>query len=478
MNSLRLAVLASLVAASAATARADDILVPQDVKNLKDALLAAQPGDRVIVTGGNWRNGRVISAITLTARLGATLSGLWEIQGAGATVEGFAVRDGQIEVEADGVTLRRNRFSAPRYTVMVSGTGVTALTIEDNRFDSAVAQLDESTDAVLRRNRVAVGELIVSGNGTTVEDNVLVRRAQIGVHNGSGALVAHNRASSISMYEMNDAIVRDNTVRGGEFGVRGDRVLVSGNEIRAGRGLFVNGDDAIVAENRVFVARGWMSVSGDRAVVTDNLIDNLATTRRTTTTTALFYVHGAGAASILRNEVRHRAFAGAVVECDGGEIAHNLITGEAAFTSLTINGSLNNVHDNTLRLTGVSDPHASALVVVGDENVVADTSVEGAGYDGISIDGAGNLIARVHVERSGRCGITVGETATGTGVADCVVNGSRWASLFVLGTDTTVTGGSFTNGRKVDVLDLGAGTEFVSATFETKSESEALRPFR
>jgi len=130
------------------------------------------------------------------------------------------------------------------------------------------------------------------------------------------------------------------------------------------------------------------------------------------------------------------------------------------------------------RDTPSADDLASAFVLAGDENVVADMTVAGSGYDGVAIDGADNLIARLHVERTGRCGITIGETATDTGVADCIVDGARWSALFVLGTDTTITGGTFTGGRKVDVLDLGTGTEFLSATFATKSESEGLRPFR
>src|SRR5262245_33665204 len=124
MRLVNLAVAAVLLAGAAASALAADIRVPQDVRNLKDALLTAQPGDRVIVTGGTWRNGRVTSGATVIGRLGATLTGLWEIQGAGATVEGFAFRDGEMQIEADNVTLRRNRFTSPRVDVLVSGATV------------------------------------------------------------------------------------------------------------------------------------------------------------------------------------------------------------------------------------------------------------------------------------------------------------------------------------------------------------------
>lgn len=478
MHSLRLAVFTSLVAGIAASASAADILVPQDNPDLKAALLAAQPGDRVIVMGGTWRNGRVVSGIQLVGRLGATLSGLWEIQGAGASVEGFAVRDGQIQVEADDVSIRLNRFSAPKYAVMVAGTGVSRLTIAGNRFNTATAQIEQATDVVMRSNRVAVGELIVLGNGTVMEDNTFVRRAQFGVHDGGDALVQRNRAPNMYVTGVDRAVVQDNVVRGGGLVVRGQGVLVTRNRVLAGRGLVVEGDAATVTENRVNLLYGDLTVRGDRVTVTDNVIDSRATPRLKLSGSYVFHVRGAGPASILRNEVRYRMRAGALIECDDAEIALNVVQGQSAASCLYVGGNRNNVHDNTLRQGPGALDVASTLTIEGDANVVADTTVHGAGYDGVSVTGADNFLARVHVENAGRCGITVGETATGTGLADCTADGARWSALFVLGTDTTVTNGSFTDGRKVDVLDLGTNTQFVSATFATKSEDEGLKPYR
>jgi hypothetical protein len=479
MHSLRLAVVVSIVAGTAATAAAADIHVPQDVPNLKDVLLTAQPGDRVIVTGGVWRNGRVLSDVTVVGRMGATLTGLWEIQGAGATVEGFAVRSGSIEIQSDDVTLRRNRFSARKYTVMLTGSGISGTTLEDNRFSYATAQIEDSTGLVARGNRFSVGELIVFGNGTTADGNVFVRNAQLGVHDGSGAVVTGNDGGQIHVSEMANATVSRNRVRGAALYVRGAGALVTDNEVTAGRGLYVTGDDASVLSNVVRLRSGQFGVRGDRALVLDNVVDNLASRSARIRRDGVFAVNGAGPSSVRRNEVRHVMSVGMRLECSGTEIASNSVRGERGAQSMTVGGSGNNVHDNTLTVEDPVDDLASALVVSGDGNVVADTSVAGSGYDGVAVEsGAGNLIARVHVERTGRCGITVGENATDTGVADCVVDGARWASLYVLGTDTTITGGSFTGGRKVDVLDLGTGTEFVSTSFATKSESEGLRPFR
>jgi parallel beta helix pectate lyase-like protein len=483
MDSLRLVVVASLVAGTAASALADDIRVPQDVRNLKDALLVARPGDRVIVTGGTWRNGRVmVSGVRLIGH-GATLTGLWEVYGTGSSIEGCTVRSGVIQVEADGVTLRRNRFVPPGNPTKVSGDGVSGLLLEDNRFAHARAEILHATDCVLRGNRFLDGSGTVYGDGTLAEDNVLRGRATLSASAGANAIVRNNTGGFISLEIMTNADVEGNSAR--QVYVRGSGALVADNEIPAGRWLSVESDDAVVRGNRVssVTAAAGLSVNGDRVVVTDNVVDNLRTTRPRVGMWHIFNVsghgsRGAGPSHVLRNVVTHRLLGGLRVEYDEAEVASNTVRGIGAASSLWLEGDRNNAHDNTIVREAEVDDTMTGISVAGADNVVTDTSVNQAPYDGVIVRGSGNLLARVHVGRAGRCGITVEEDATSTGVADCTVDAARWASLFVLGTDTTVTGGTFSDGGKVDVLDLGTGTEFVSTTYATKSEDAALRPYR
>jgi len=484
MDSLRLAVAASLVAWLSASALADDIRVPQDVKNLKDALLVSRPGDRVIVTGGTWRNGRVmVSGVQLIGH-GATLTGLWEVYGTGSSIEGCTVRSGVIQVEADGVTLRRNRFVPPGNPTKVSGDGVSGLLLEDNRFAHARVVILNATDCVLRGNRFLNGSATVYGGGTLAEDNVLRGRATLAASAGANAIVRHNTGGSIDLQGMTNADVERNSAK--QIYVRGSGALVADNEIPAGRSLGVESDDAVVRGNRVSVviSDGGLSVHGDRLEVTDNVVDNLRARRRTVGPLGLLTVGGpwwhpaAGSSHVLRNEVTHRLLGGLRVECDEAEVASNTIRGIGAASSLWLEGDRNNAHDNTIVREAEVDDTMTGISVAGADNVVTDTSVNQAPYDGVIVRGSGNFLARIHVGRAGRCGITVEEDAASTGVADCTVDTARWASLYVLGTDTTVTGGTFTGGRIVDVLDLGTGTELVSSTYETKSEDAALRPYR
>jgi hypothetical protein len=423
----------------------------------------------------------MVSGVQLIGH-GATLTGLWEVYGTGSSIDGCTVRSGVIQVEADGVTLRRNRFVPPGDPTKVSGDGVSGLLLEDNRFAHSRVVILNATDCVLRGNRFLNGSATVYGSGTLAEENVLRGRATLGASAGANAIVRRNTGGSIGLEGMTNADVERNSAR--QIYVSGPGALVADNEIPAGRWLGVEGDDAVVRGNRVSVviSDGGLSVHGDRLEVTDNVVDNLRASRGSVGTWHIFSVsghgsRGAGPSQVLRNVVTHRLLGGLRVECDEAEVASNTIRGIGAASSLWLEGDRNSAHDNTIVRRAEVDDTTVGILVEGDENVLADTSLDQAPYDGVVVRGSGNLLARVHVGRAGRCGITVEEDATSTGVADCVVDAARWASLYVLGTDTTVTGGTFGGGRKVDVLDLGTGTEFVSATFATKSEDAALRPY-
>ena len=484
MDSLRTVVVASFVAGMASSALAADILVPQDVRNLRDALFMTQPGDRVIVTGGTWRNGRMMAPGVRLIGRGATLSGLWEVYGTGASIEGCTVRDGVIQIEADGVTLRRNRFVPPGAKSKVTGEGVSGLVLEDNRFVRSRAEVRDTTGCLLRGNRYLGGGCYVWGDGTLVEENVLLGNSKIAAGFGTNVAVRGNSGGFLDLRSATDAFVERNSAQ--RIEVTGNGALVAHNDIPAGRSLYVEGDDVVVLDNRVssVFRSGGFAVHGDRLTVTDNVIDNLGTSRARLGTWAVMTIGGRtsgrslGPSKVLRNQVIHRLRGGMEFSCNDAEIGSNTMRGTGAYNSLWIQGQRNNVHDNTIVRQAEVDNLRVGIRLEGDENVVADTSVDQAPYDGVVVSGTGNLLARVHVGKAGRCGITVDESAATTGIADCTVDGARWASLYVLGTDTTVTGGSFTGGRQVDVLDLGTGSQFVTVTFDSKSENLALKPYR
>lgn len=478
MHSMRFVVAAILVAAVAAPAWAADIRVPQDFANVKDALIAAQPGDRVIVTGGTWRNGRVLKAgTTLRGRVGATLLGDWEIEGQGATVEGFIVRDALLTVSGDDVTLRGNRLTAPRLDTMVSAASVTGMTFDDNRCTRAIVEMNGGTGQVVRGNRLIHSGFNLSGPGMLVEDNVLHRGSGISITFGTDAVVRGNTGGSLYVGGTTVVVERNSAET---LDVQSDGALVVDNESLACRYFQVKGDDAIVRTNRVrmFDVGRSVVIEGERPVVTDNVVDNLLEGRRVGGNSGFLIVRGGAAAQVLRNEVSHVKQGGLFVSSDDAEVASNTLSGTTAGDSLRLVGDRIHAHDNTIVREAELDANWDAIVVVGADNVVTDISVSGAPYDGVLVSGSGNVLTRVHVGRAGRCGITVDETSASTAITDCTVDRAHWASLYVLGADTTVSGGSFTGGRKLDVLDLGTGTEFASVTFATKSDDAALAPYR
>src|SRR5438876_12437728 len=108
----RLLFLGTLLTAAAA-ARADDLRVPQDFGNLRQALIAAQTGDRIVVTGGTWHNGRITADGVSIVGKGTVLTGTWEMPAANAAIEGCTFRDFDLKITGDGAALRNDRFFGP-----------------------------------------------------------------------------------------------------------------------------------------------------------------------------------------------------------------------------------------------------------------------------------------------------------------------------------------------------------------------------
>lgn len=475
MRELRPFVAGALVASSAAVSLADDIRVPGNFSDLKSALLAAQPGDRVLVNGGRWRNGRVSrTGVTLVGR-NTVLSGDWEVSGTGASIEGCTFRDAHLTVSADGVAIRGNRFIAPKYVEMLSGTGLKDFVFEDNRCTSAAIYVVDSANSVARGNRLAGGEIALYGATPLVEDNVCARRAQVSVFDGAGGIVRRNRTRNVFAWGVTSASVQDNTITGGVIDVRGASSLVEANRLSGAASIHVEGDFAVVQANTGSVGKGGVFVSGAKPVVADNVLAR-GTVPRYCDCPVLF-VDGREPGSVLGNDVSHVDSKGIVVVGRGHDISDNVIRGRSCFDSLRVEGSSGLIRRNRIEQTG-GRHKGSGIVLFGDATTLEDNVVTGAIYDGISVQGLGDVLARNEVRDSGRCGITVAGGSDLAFVADCLVSGAAWSAVFNLGARTTFSGGSFVGGIKVDVLDLGGATQFSNATFATKSEDPALAPYR
>jgi Right handed beta helix region len=476
MRGLRTVAASLVVLTTSAAALCADLRVPEDFSDLKSALFAAQQGDRVLVRGGRWRNGRISRSGVALIGQGAVLSGDWEINGTRASVEGCTFRDAHVTVAADGVTLRGNRFIAPTYTQMVDSDGVKDFLFEDNRCTLAAVYAFTSTNAVARGNRLAGGEIALYGASPLIEDNVCTRSAQVSIFDGAGGIVRRNRTRSIYAWSVTSASIQDNTITGGLIDVIGDSALVEANRLSGSASLHVDGDSAVVRANTGTIGRFGLSVAGEAPVVMDNVV-----ARRTAIANCdcpVIFVNGATPGSVVGNVVTHLVAEGIVVLGRGHEVADNVVRGRFCKDSIRVEGSSSSIRRNRVEQTGGRFGEGSGIVLFGDSTMVEDNFVAGAIYDGIKVTGANDVLTRNEVRSSGRCGITILNGSDLAFVTDCTVSGAGWSAVLNAGDRTTFAGGSFVGGVKVDVLDLGGATQFSNATFSTKSTDPALAPFR
>lgn len=476
MRGLRPIAAAGALASASAGALAADLRVPEDFSDLKAALSAAQPGDRVLVRGGRWRNGRIMRSGVALIGKNAVLSGDWEINGTGASIEGCTFRDAHVTVGADGVALRGNRFIAPKYETMVESNGVTDFLFEGNRCTLAAIYAFTSTNAIARGNRLAGGEIALYGSTPLIEDNVCTRSAQVSIFDGAGGIVRRNRARSIFAWSVDSASIQDNTITGGLIDVLGDSALVEANRLSGAATLHVGGDSAVVRANTGTVGRFGLSVGGAAPLVVDNIVS-----RRTAIANCdcpVVLVNGTTPGSVVGNDVTHVVSEGMVVLGRGHEIADNVVRGRSCLDSIRVEGSSSSIRRNRVEQTGGRYGFGSGIVLVGDSSTIADNVVVGALYDGISVTGTGDVLSANEVRASGRCGITVAAVSDLTLVSDCTVSGAAWSAALNFGSRTSFSGGTYVGGIKVDMLDLGGATQFANADFSTKSTDPALAPYR
>jgi hypothetical protein len=468
---------AAPLAALAAVAEAADVRVPQDVRDLKDALIAAQPGDRVVVTGGRHRNGRIATAdVTLVGRAGAQFLGDWEISAPGVTIEGCTFRDFAIVATADRMTVRGNRMSQPRYATGIRADGTTGLVVERNRMLNVAVFVMPSTNAAVRGNRMAGGDVELFGDGSVVEDNVCVRGSVLALADGTGGALRRNRGQSMGASAVNGVVVEDNVVALDQLEVSGDGALVEGNRLAGVNGVNVVGDDVVVRDNRGTVGSDGFRVKGDRARVTGNVIVRIRTARDDLGPT--LGLTGSGL-TVLANDVTYAARSGGMqAAADDSEFGMNVLRAGGSHDALSVQGSRNRLHDDRIVHGADASRSASGVVVTGDGNTISNESVSRPGYDGVKVTGDANVVSDVTVNGAGRCGISVSDGSSSTAIRDCTVGRAGWSALLVGGTGAIVTRGSFTGGGRIDVLDLGTDTQFVGAAFGTQSTNAALRPYR
>lgn len=515
----------AVIFAAAPAAFAGDIFVPRDEPTLQEALAAAQPGDRIVVTSTKVRTGppqEILvdkSDLTLVGR-GATVIGKIRITGDRVTVRGFRfIRDqflnAGVGTEGADTTIERNRFKHGEAWAVAGSRP----RFERNRFsgDEGGIFVRSADAAVVRKNRLSSGEIRIGDgyagyakpSGALVEGNVGPRT---GLNTyGAGHVVRGNTLDSMRVNDCPQGVVEQNVCRGisdwlsmrtygagvqvrdnvatSGLSVKGDGAVVTGNVIGttadfSQMGLKVQGDDAVVSSNTITNATFGVAVWGARPTIESN-------SASVGSTAPMFDAKGdfqgcpgiwvqsdVAGGTIANNTITHTYGIGITVLTDGVTVTGNEVHGVGADTSIHVVADGVVVESNTIVHTKPGSGTGEGVSLAGDANVVRGNDVTNVPEDAIAVlSGAGNTLTDNVLGGAKGCGIYVAAEAPGTAIADCTVTDCP-LGIVNRNAGTAVTGSRLEDNKWADVLDLAGFRLFDANAFGTLSHDTWLAPVR
>ena len=484
----------AFVLLASAAAFADDLRVPRDYRTIEDALVAAAPGDRVVVRGGNFENVHVKRGGVEVVAHGTTVQGYVWIDASNVSVSGIRLgRTGHIVITGDDVTVTGTKATGRgRRTIAVQG-GRRAV-LEGNKLAQGDIEVLKGANATVVRNRLKDGTIRSSDVGTSVESNVA---PSIEVNSSEASLLdnhcrqleaygdscdlANNVVSQSVRVEGSGAVLQGNDVDGW-MTVEGDDAAISDNSLATG-GIIVTGDGASILSNTVETSPLGVGVRGNDFTISGNDVTAMVLPSHDGSVSGFPMCPGIAVGgwptggTITDNDVTHQTGVGIFVQANDVTISGNDVQGIAAATSISVNGTGNTVADNSIDQTNVGQAAGDGIDVRGDGNTVSGNDIGVVAQDAILvITGTGNVLADNSIDSAPGCGVVIACGVDATVIEGCTVSACAMG-IVNAGTSTSMTGSTAQDNDFADILDLSEGfTTFEDNTYTTLSHDRVLAP--
>lgn len=459
---------AACVAFAADPALAADRRVPQDFATIQDAVTAAQPGDRIVVTGGVHTESVVVTGkdgLTFLGRRGAVWDGTvgdeardaLDFTGDGLTVTGFRFRNGLHHVYVIGDRAKVTRCTSTGSDTAFVGAQSDDLTVERCTVRGAGREGVRAMGSRIRVTRsrlqqVASEAVSIEGPFAQVTRNTLVNcnsKASVTVM-GDDALVQSNRLTATA-----------------GICVLGARAVVERNAC-VGGAVIVEGTDAEVLDNSMTYGWSGFSLAGQGLRAEGN--------RATDCSGDGIQFNGElGAGSLVGNTLvrtgglSYRASHGNAPP--GGEVSGNRLEDCQKGLDLGMNGGI--VRRNVVVRCGRYP--TAGILYAGNDGDIAENTVQEC-WAGVVLFGDGTTVARTRVSGSVTDGFVVA-LGSGNAIVSCQAEGCGGEGFENRGQGTDVRTSRFT-GSRIDfanaapsaTLDDTTGTTYGTGSPTTQPE--------
>ncbi len=423
-------------------------------ETIQDAVDAASAGDTIELASRTFFENVVIPSGKNRLTIKGSRSAILDAGDDGIAVApnaGHAIQIGSNNVKVNGITIRNGDDDHFHLDDDVTGTKITD---------------------VLSVN--AEGYFVYGGSGnddTTIRDSVIFAPDYVVfIADGDGLRFVRNQVRQASNEALgvtgDDAVVEENTLVGIE---NGDAIQITGNNAEVVQnkingiddaGINVDGNDALVANNRLTGTYAGIEVDGQRPVVRNNRVNGTVGGSESIEVDCDTDCTGAKLTGNETSDIGDDTYGFGISASASGMLIAENVTKRGIDTGFYLEVDGATIRDN--RVVGTGGDQEACFEIDGDDNNIKRNVGKNCMGNGFDVSGEGNTLRQNRVRRAGDDGFVVRAGSIETTLDENRsmnngLTGFRIQDGTPAATDTTVTG-NVARGSRYDICDEGSTT--------------------